>query len=182
MALFFFWLQVERGLQEVQPVLRTEAGANRRQCCHHYMYVAVCVWCVGRVTCADVMHASWHPLHSHIPAAHGARFGDHCRPRRVRQVRARHILSCNIRRSHFSNSIALSHRSMAHVSANWRYTRPQLTEPGVGDIIIKVRSCMTDVGRISLRTHTHTHTHVISGTGKQAPVPGDDGPDQLHRQ
>lgn len=27
--------------------------------------------------------------------------------------------------------------SMAHVSANWRYTRPQLTEPGVGDIIIK---------------------------------------------
>jgi DNA mismatch repair protein MSH2 len=27
--------------------------------------------------------------------------------------------------------------SMAHVSANWRYTRPQLTAPGEGDIIIK---------------------------------------------
>jgi hypothetical protein len=35
---------------------------------------------------------------------------------------------------------------MAHVSANWRYTRPQLTEPGVGDIIIKVRSCNLQPG------------------------------------
>lgn len=48
--------------------------------------------------------------------------------------------------SHYSNSIVLSHHSMAHVSANWRYTRPQLTEPGVGDIIIKVRSCNLQPG------------------------------------
>jgi len=40
--------------------------------------------------------------------------------------------------------------SLAHVSSNWRYTRPQLTEAGVGDIVIKGsrHPCLEAMGQV----------------------------------